>query len=108
MSLGIKVFERGSEARERLEKLAAVLTLKSPRHFRYYVGETYFDYGQDWKWTTVLCDTGEGGVTGRYQALNPANQEAVLICDGSFERIVEVADKVLSGKFCPDRIKEGA
>ena len=108
MSLGIKVFEKGSEARERLEKLAVVLTIKSPRHYQYYVGETYFDFGQNWKWTTVLCDTGERGVTGSYQALNPANQEAVLLCDGSLEKIAEVADAVLGGKYCPDRIKDGA
>ena len=108
MSLGIKVFEKGTEARERLEKLAAVLTLKSPRHYVYYVGETYFDYGQGWKWTTVLCKTGEGGITGIYQALSPANQKELLLCDGSFEQIVEVAEKVLGGKYCPDRIKEGA
>ena len=106
MSIGIKVFEKGTEAFERLEKLAAVLTLKSPRHYQYYVGETYFDYDQGWMWTTVLCDTGELGVTGRYQALSPANQKAVLICDGSFESIVKVADDVLGDKFCPDRLKE--
>lgn len=33
------------------------------------IDTTYMDYGQDWKWQTVIVD---GGTTGHgYQALNP-------------------------------------
>ncbi len=99
----IKVFDHKSREYELLEKLAMILTCKSPRKYRYLVGQTYFDYGQGWMWTTVLCDTGSAGITGRYQALNPREQEEILQSDGSFEAVAAIADEVLADKFCPDK-----
>lgn len=103
MSWAISRFDVGSKNRDLLKLAAAVLTLKSPNGWRYYVGETYFDYGQDWKWTTVLCN---GGSSGGYQALNPAEQEAILLSDGSMDSMAKIADRILSDKFCPDRIRD--
>jgi hypothetical protein len=40
-----------------------------------YVDDTYFDYGQDWKWTTVIVSSVKGD---SYQ-ISPADQEAILI-----------------------------
>ena len=107
MSWSIDVFKDGTGERELLEKAALILTFKSPNRYQYYVGETYFDFGQNWKWTTVLCRTGETGITGSYQALNPAEQEKILLSDGSLESMAKIADEVLSDKFCPDRIRKG-
>lgn len=98
----IDIFPVASEEYKRLEEVAQALTRKSPRGYRYYVGETYFDYGQDWSWTTILC---EGGMFGIYQALNPREQEAVIMGDYTPD---ELADMVLDGKFCPDRIEKEA
>ena len=100
MSWVIKVFGKDSEEYKALNVAAAVLTAKSPNGYRYYVGETYFDYGQDWKWTTVLC---EGDSWGGYQALNPREQEDILL--GDVNDIPKVCDEVLSDKFCPDKKK---
>ena len=102
MSWGLKVFDHGSRERELLKIAAAVLTFKSPNGWRYYVDETYFDYGQDWKWTTVLCS---GGSFGGYQALNPVEQEEILLGEESFEYMGAIADKVLSDKYCPDKVR---
>lgn len=101
MSSEISVFSIGSEEYKKLEKLAMCLTLKSPNGHRYYVGVTYYDYGQLWRWTTVIC---EGGSFGSYQALNPAEQAEILVSDGSFEEVCRIADGVLRDKFCPDRV----
>ena len=103
MSWGIKRFDHGSRERELLKIAAAVLTFKSPNGWRYYVDETYFDYGQDWKWTTVLC---AGGSFGGYQALNPVEQEEILLSDGSIESIAKIVDMVLSDKFSPDKVRD--
>ena len=92
----IKVFEHGTVEYARLAAVAAALTELSPKGYNYYVGVTYFDHGQDWKWTTVLCDGGWCG----YQALNPREQEDVL----SGVDVIEVANMVLSDKYCPDRV----
>ena len=97
----IAVFKKGSREYELLDKLAMELTRKSPNHYKYYVDETYFDYGQGWMWTTVLCKSGKYS----YQALNPREQEEVLLSGGSCEEIAAIADEVLADKFCPD--KEG-
>lgn len=101
----IKVFDKGSAEYVLLEKLALILTFKSPLRYKYRVGETYFDYGQNWVWTTVLCDMGGHGVTGSYQALCPREQEEILLSDGSLESVSAIADEVLSDKYCPDREK---
>jgi len=98
MSNTIKIFPRDSKEHKLLELAAALLTVKSPTQCRYYVGETYFDYGQDWMWTTILCNASDGS----YQALSPKAQELILN-----EQIEEAVDKwVLGSKYCPDRIRE--
>jgi len=101
----ISVFKKDSPEYVLLNKAALILMFKSPKRYQYYVGETYFDFGQDWKWTTVLCSTGEGGVCGSYQALNPREQAEILDSDGSLESISKIVDGILSDKFCPDRIR---
>lgn len=96
----MKVFKEGSEEYKLLEKLALILTFKSPNRKKYVVGTTYFDLGQDWKWTTVLCKDD----CWSYQALNPAEQEEIITCDGSLESVAKIADGVLADKFCPDKV----
>ena len=100
MSFAIKRFPVESDEYKRLTAAAAMLTVKSPTKSRYYVGETYFDYGQDWKWTTVLCDNGSGW--GDYQALCPREQEEILLCNLS--ELDRITREVLQDKFCPDHL----
>ena len=47
MSNAIRTFERNGNEWDRLNMLAALLTAHSPNGWEYFVGETYFDYGQD-------------------------------------------------------------
>ncbi len=91
----ISIFNKGSMEHKALEKAAEMLTDRSPNGWKYYVGETYFDYGQDWKWTTILC---RGGITGCYQAISPLEQ--LMILQGDLD---EAIDHVFSSKYCPDR-----
>ena len=107
MSWSIRVYDEDSVEYGLLEKAAGVLTEKSPRRYRYHVGVTYFDFGQNWKWTTILCDTGKRGVTGSYQALCPRDHEMIILSDGSDESMNEIADVILGDKYCPDKAGEG-
>ena len=100
MSAFIKVFDTDSPARDNLNRIAHILTGLSPCGYHYRVGETYFDFGQDWKWTTVLCD---GGGYGGYQALNPAEQEEIILAD--IADLPRIAQEILEDKFCPDRTR---
>lgn len=101
----IKTFKLGDPEFENLYKLADILTKKSPNKYIYYVGDTYFDLGQDWMWTTVLCR----GDWSSYQALDPREQEEAILANSDAE-LEKIADSVLSDKYCPDkkRISEDA
>ena len=72
----IKTFGIGSKERGLLEEVAKELTEKSPSGCVYRVEETYFDFGQDWWWTTVIAHRKNGD---SWQALSPRVQEEVLI-----------------------------
>lgn len=89
----IKVFDRESTEHKRLEVAASLMTLKSPCGYRYEVGETYFDFGQGWRWTTVL-KVGKDG----WQALSPREQEDIVSGD-----IDEAVESWLNDKYNPDR-----
>lgn len=98
----IKIYEKNTPEYDKLRRAAAILTGLSPNGWEYYVGETFFDYGQDWRWTTVLCRC-TGQFTDSYQALCPADQERIVFAP--IEELPAIAADVLAWKFCPDRIK---
>lgn len=100
----IKIYEKKTPEYDKLRRAAAILTGLSPNGYKYEVGETYFDFGQDWKWTTILCHCTGRGFTDTYQALSLAAQERVIL--SPVEELPAVCADVLAGKFCPDRIKE--
>lgn len=78
---------------KQLDVAAKMLTLFNGKGFRYYVGNTYFDYGQDWKWTTILKeDPNETGVLRVCQALNPRQQENIIMADTPEEMAKAVRD----------------
>lgn len=97
----IQLFSAESEEYRLLERLAEKLTEKSPKKYKYFVGKTYFDFGQNWEWTTVLCKRKRSD---EYQALTPSDQISLFECDGTDAALEKLADKILNDKFCPDRI----
>lgn len=97
----IKQYEPGSHEYQNLSRAAALMTGKSPKGYHYKVGDCYFDFGQNWIWTTILSD---GGDYGGYQALNPAEQEKIVLAS-SIAEIEAVVGEVFADKYCPDRIK---
>jgi len=95
----IRVFNEGSREYNALDLAAKMLTILSPKGYKYAADVTYFDFGQDWKWTTVICSTGWD----RYQALNPKEQELIMAWAESPEMICQVCRDVLADPHCPDR-----
>ena len=91
----IKQFSRYSEEYEKLDRVSTFLTAMSPNKYYYYVGNTYFDLGQDWKWTTILAKTLKGN---SYQALNPRQQEDILLAR-SDEELEEIAKQILKNAY---------
>ncbi len=101
-NVGLDVFAKGSNMDKKLRKLAHFLTAMSPNDYEYYVDDIYFDYGQNWMYTTVVC-RGDGR-WGGWQALNPREQEAVFFAQSTSD-LHKIAEEVLAGKFCPDKPK---
>lgn len=102
MSSTIKVYPKDSTEYNTLVKAAEIMTEMSPRGYQYRVGDCYFDFGQDWMWTTILCD-GTGGNFGGYQALYPRAHANIINAknnDELFDAIIQVFDD----KYCPDRL----
>ena len=85
----IAIFKPGSDEFEKLSVAAELLTLFSNND--YLVDETYFDYGQGWKWTTILKKDPEWG---RVQVLTPRDQENILMARSPKE-LGEVCNKIL-------------
>lgn len=69
----IRTFEPGSYEYRRLQLAADVLSMFTGLEVR--VGETYYDYGQRWKWTTLLVKRPGGS---EVQAFSPREQEKAL------------------------------
>ena len=99
----IKVFNYGTREYNALKFAAAAMTLASSE-VRYEVEDTYFDYGQGWKWTTVIAHKNrpEGYCTDSWQALNPREQEAIVFAENP-EEICKVISEWRNGKYNPDK-----
>ena len=89
MANAIKIFEKGTPERERLEQGAKMLTIASPNGTVYTVEDIYFDFGQNWMWTTIIANTSKGD---SYQALSPREQEDLLFSEDVFEGLHKVTN----------------
>lgn len=94
----ITLFDKGSEGYQKLEAVAGMMTAFSTRDKRYTVEVTYFDFGQDWKWTTIIeHDKGGRGWLSSCQALNPAEQEKILY--GDIDEVMKVVKDIATKKW---------
>ena len=85
----IKVFSPDSIEYNRLAAAAAMMTAFSGGGIFYDVGITYFDFGQDWKWTTILAQRDNGD---SWQAINPAMQEKIIFTNTPEQLAAAVAE----------------
>ena len=71
----IQIFPRDAKEYRLLTAAAELMTAFSPTGVLYYVGQTYFDFGQGWKWTTIIAERKNGD---SWQALYPALQNKIV------------------------------
>jgi len=83
--MALKVFVLGTTERSWLQTMADLLN-KAQREIEYTVEECYFDFGQNWMYTTIIAKRNIDGQ--RWQALNPREQEMVV--GGDFAEFAEV------------------
>ena len=87
-----RVVLRGTKEYKNLEAVAGLLTAFSPNNARYVVGEVYFDFDQNWIWTTIV----------RYgymecQILYPKMWRKILKCE-TLQDIAEVTIELMNSK----------
>ena len=77
----IKVFGEQSKQYMRLEAAARLLNaeMEPNDHGQFEVKDIFFDFGQGWKWTTIVFCGGDQWSS--YQALNPKQQGMIVYGD---------------------------
>ena len=68
----IRVFDPTESEYKKLQTAVAMLNTFSDKAV-YRMGVIYFDFGQNWLWTTIIVDKGDGG----YQ-IYPSQQKAIV------------------------------
>lgn len=94
----IKTYEHYEKEYTALRCAAAALECASPNGTEYRVEDTYFDFGQDWVWTTIIAYRKDGS---SWQALCPRDHDLIVTCD--IDRIAEAVKNVIHSKYNPDR-----
>ena len=88
--------KRGTQEYKNLVAVAKMLEAFSRNDAQYVVEDVYFDFGQDWMWTTI-CRRGFE----ECQILTPRNWERIMTATttGEFANIV---DEIRMGKYFGD------
>ena len=88
-----RVIEKGTEEYKRLEAIAAMLEAVSPNEAKYVVEDVYFDYGQNWMWTTI-CRRGYS----ECQILDPVQWEYIILSKG-LNTLLNAAEDIRNDKY---------
>lgn len=78
----IKIYKTHTTEYKKLDLLLKALNILKEENnldVDFYISDVYFDYGQNWMWTTILCKYKDCiGLNSSYQILNPAQYEKIL------------------------------
>lgn len=101
----INVFSKDSEEYKRLQKVCDLLNERTNENVKFTIEETHFDYGQNWKWTTIITkDLIDGN---SWQTLNPRQQEEIINGKNPDDIINTILSGMLYKNFKLDKINEG-
>lgn len=97
-----KTFTEDSEEYKQLEKAADKLTNLSVKNYKYFVGNTYLDFGSGWQWTTILAKKPNEV---EYQVLSPLDWRNIMNAQSEEELDAAIAE-LRSDKYFQDKVKE--
>lgn len=73
------ILQPNSAEKNNLEITAVMLTKFNKFNRTYTVEDVYFDFRQDWKWTTIIAHKSEtGDCLVEYQAVNPKEWNDII------------------------------
>lgn len=85
----------GTKEYKNLVAVARMLEAVSEKDRKYIVKDTYFDYGQNWMWTTIIREDREwGGI----QILSPRQWESIIFVNNAKE-LAEAVEDIRSGQY---------
>ena len=89
----LKTFPPNSIEYDILTCAAIMMTHIDTNHNQYFVQDTYFDFGQDWKYTTIIKENlnTKSPILRTSQALCPNDQKTLL--NGGFQHIYECVNR---------------
>ena len=85
---------------KKLTAAAKIMESFSKSNARYDVEETYLDFGQNWKWTTIIRHK-EDDCWGGVQVLSPRNWEEIVTAETN-DQLSEAVDRVMHDKYYND------
>lgn len=94
-------FTEDSEEYAQLQKAADKLTDLSVKNYRYFVGNTYLDFGSGWQWTTILAKKPNEV---EFQVLSPLSWRNILNAQ-SEEELDAAIDQLRSDEYFHDKIE---
>lgn len=83
----------GTQFYKNLKLASAMMEYEDPES-EYVVEDTYFDYGQDWMWTTIIKRTPDNQWCSGVQILCPRDEDRILLADSPME-IAEIVNDIM-------------
>lgn len=101
--MNLRKLSRDEKGYKNLDAVAKLLEASSANGYHYWVDDCYFDYGQDWWWSTILCrgNYGNHGIDS-WQVLSPREWELVVGADG-LDDLVNAVKDIVSDKYFLDK-----
>ena len=87
----LRILEKTEQAYKNMEAVCAMLNALCKTDTEYWVGETWFDHGQGWRWTTIINNH-------RTQVLNPREWEEIEVAQTGAD-LVRITDAIRNGKY---------
>lgn len=84
----------------RMEVVASILTAYSPNEMFYLVGNTYFDKGQNWRWTTIIGYETKQDKT--HQILDPRDWQNIMEAD-TRKKLYKAIEEIIDDRFFVDK-----
>lgn len=76
-------------------KLASAMMQYTDPDSEYVVEDTYFDFGQDWMWTTIIKKNADNKWCNGVQILCPRDEDRILLADTP-EEIAEIVNDIMT------------
>lgn len=92
-----RVIKEYEQEYKNFQYVALALEIASPNNAKYEVGETYLDYGQGWKWTTII----RRGYK-ECQVLNPREWEKIWLAT-KLEKLNQIVEEIRNGTYFGDK-----